>query len=419
MSDLERLPVGELKKRLKALGMCVSGTKAELIIRLSEVKSDAAPQPVVTEEKDEKKRTREDEDDPEPESKRVTRSKDPKPAKAVSAWASVESLRVLDPAGLAGNARIVSFDMDDTLIETKSGKVFAQGRSDWKWLFPSVPEVLKRLHADGVKLVIFTNQGGIDGKSGYDVTKERSICGKIEDIIAELGIPVQVFVATTEDKFRKPATEMWDLMISKFNGGVAPDLRQCTFVGDAAGRAANPAEGRAKKDFSCSDRKFAYNVGIAFKTPEEFFENKPAEPFEWDAVEVTKIPESGEICEGGIASLTSPKQELIILCGFPASGKSTFAKTYLIPKGYVHINRDTLKTPKKCLDATKAALGDGKSVVVDNTNPGTEARSPYIAAAAAGERKRGGRDIAQPHCESILTPTLTSRCSRPLLLDAG
>jgi bifunctional polynucleotide phosphatase/kinase len=41
---------------------------------------------------------------------------------------------------------------------------------------------------------------------------------------------------------------------------------------------------------------------------------------------------------------------MVILVGPPASGKSTFGKKYLLPHNYVHVNRDTLGTVKKCLD---------------------------------------------------------------------
>ena len=40
-----------------------------------------------------------------------------------------------------------------------------------------------------------------------------------------------------------------------------PDMSKCLYVGDAAGRAKEWAPGKPK-DFSCSDRMFAANLGI-------------------------------------------------------------------------------------------------------------------------------------------------------------
>lgn len=39
------------------------------------------------------------------------------------------------------------------------------------------------------------------------------------------------------------------------------DLKKCKYVGDAAGRAKNWVPDKPK-DFSCSDRMFAANIGI-------------------------------------------------------------------------------------------------------------------------------------------------------------
>lgn len=50
-------------------------------------------------------------------------------------------------------------------------------------------------------------------------------------------------------------------------------------------------------------------------------------------------------------------------------GKSTFARKYFVPAGYVHVNQDTLKTKDKCLKVAREAVESGKSVVIDNTNP--------------------------------------------------
>lgn len=87
---------------------------------------------------------------------------------------------------------------------------------------------------------------------------------------------MQAFVATAKDLYRKPNPLMWKLFLSKYNGGVQPDLSDCAFVGDAAGR---------KKDISCSDRAFAFNIGVPFMTPEEIFLNELPGPFEWDSID--------------------------------------------------------------------------------------------------------------------------------------
>lgn len=65
------------------------------------------------------------------------------------------------------------------------------------------------------------------------------------------------------------------------------------------------------------------------------------------------------------------------MIGSPGSGKSFFSKTYLIPKGYVHVNRDTLKTWQKCVKLTEESIKNNLSVVVDNTSPDKESRARY------------------------------------------
>lgn len=62
----------------------------------------------------------------------------------------------------------------------------------------------------------------------------------------------------------------------------------------------------------------------------------------------------------------SDKQEVVVFVGSPGSGKSSFFRGHM--DGYVHVNNDTLKTKKKCLNVAEAALKEGKSCVIDNTN---------------------------------------------------
>jgi bifunctional polynucleotide phosphatase/kinase len=46
------------------------------------------------------------------------------------------------------------------------------------------------------------------------------------------------------------------------------------------------------------------------------------------------------------------------------------SSVFTFAAGYVSVNRDTLKTWQKCVQHAEEALKAGKSVVVDNTNPG-------------------------------------------------
>eukprot|EP00906_Rhabdomonas_costata_P026304 RCo037470 len=278
-------------------------------------------------------------------------------------WLDYPSLRPL------AKAPVVSFDLDSTLVGTRSGMVFADGPHDWKWLFPEVPQTLRKLHQDGNVLVIFSNQAGVGLKGlGFDSVRASEFTGRVDNILKDLGIPVFVFASSETDRFRKPCTGMWSFMVKTIFGGVSPDVKACKFVGDAAGRPAGWKPGR-KKDFSCSDRKFAHNLGVEFLTPEEFFLKEPAVPFEWGGFNPKTCTFSTTISPDGATSFHSENQEIVLMCGFPGCGKTTFAKRYLIPHNYAHVNRDTLKTPKKCLETARTALRNGLSVVVDNTLP--------------------------------------------------
>lgn len=94
-----------------------------------------------------------------------------------------------------------------------------------------MPTALKELVRKGFKLVIFTNQKGIaTGK-----TEAKDIKGKILDMIAELGVPLQAFVAAGDDKWRKPSVAMWEYFVQHHNGGVSVDMENSFYCGDAAG----------------------------------------------------------------------------------------------------------------------------------------------------------------------------------------
>ena len=68
--------------------------------------------------------------------------------------------------------------------------------------------------------------------------------------------------------------------------------------------------------------------------------------------------------------------KVLILVGFPGSGKSTHAKS--LEADYTIINQDTLGNRKKCVQAAINALKEGKSIVIDRTNINKKQRKIWI-----------------------------------------
>ncbi|KAK0155022.1 Bifunctional polynucleotide phosphatase/kinase [Merluccius polli] len=296
-----------------------------------------------------------------------------------SHWQQIGNLLLYTAAGVRGSEKIAGFDIDGCIITTKSGKVFPTAPDDWKILFSEIQPRLASLLKKGHKVVFFTNQMGIArGKLKPEVFKS-----KVEDILSSLQLPVQVFVATGPGIFRKPVTGMWTHLCEKANGGVTVDQSQSFYVGDAAGRPVNWAPGQKKKDFSCSDRLFALNLGLQFHTPEEYFLRWKSAPYSLPAFDPRKLDSRGRLYDPPSASLTSNQTDVIVAVGFPGSGKSTFFHSHIVPKGYVYINRDTLGSWQSCVAACERALREGRSVAVDNTNPDPASRKRYIDVAKA------------------------------------
>lgn len=57
--------------------------------------------------------------------------------------------------------QLIAFDMDGTLITTKSGATFSKAVDDWKFLYPNVPAMLREKYKNGAHLAIISNQNGI------------------------------------------------------------------------------------------------------------------------------------------------------------------------------------------------------------------------------------------------------------------
>ncbi|KAK9491694.1 polynucleotide kinase 3 phosphatase-domain-containing protein [Lipomyces doorenjongii] len=203
------------------------------------------------------------------------------------------------PNNTSHRVAVAGFDLDGTLIVTKTGYSFARNENDWKfkfgeartlnkiksWLDESTECLNERI------LVIFSNQSGIalspkvakskKARKHVDETKTRlwQFKTKLAAIMKLLGLRCYVIAATGKDEFRKPHVGMWRLVKevherhlrrlqkkgSEFvdeHIDVDLDRDNSFFVGDAAGR---------KGDHSTGDKDFAKNLGIKFYTPEEFF----------------------------------------------------------------------------------------------------------------------------------------------------
>jgi len=294
-------------------------------------------------------------------------------------WQKIGSLLIKD-FGYKPCTKIISFDLDGTLINTKSGGTFAKNKTDWVLFNDKVPQILKKYYDNGFQIVIFTNQAGISGGQ----VKAPDWKEKMENIQKALNLPILVIAACEKDENRKPSTGMWNHFLKNLNGSLKINLTESYYIGDAAGRVASKGQ---KKDFSDSDLKFAKNVGLKFNTPEEFFQSETQSKSEKKSVPETKavlkfdpekVPISGDILKGkkGTDGIVKSTQEVIIFVGPPAAGKSTFWKNYL--PGYVRINQDTLKTKEKCMKVLENSLKEGKSCVIDNTNPKKETRKLYL-----------------------------------------
>lgn len=221
--------------------------------------------------------------------------------------------------------KIGAYDMDGTLISTKSGKVFPTDVDDWKLAFGTVITTVKAKYNDGFKIVILTNQAGVtSGK-----TKVADIKKKIENIIKALGVPVQAFVATGDNCFRKPLIGMWQTLCDLKNDDISVDYNPSYYVGDAAGRPENKAM-KKKKDHSTVDRLMALNIGLEFFTPEEHFLKASRQT--WVKPEF----EPSEFLNRSIELLCDPKQqivskdfEIILMVGGPGTGKTQVKKNVL------------------------------------------------------------------------------------------
>ena len=302
--------------------------------------------------------------------------------------------------------KIASFDLDGTIITTKSGNRFPKDKNDWVLFNDSVADTLAEFDENEYDIVFFTNQKPLE----KNVEKQKNFLDKINNIIDKINLPITYFICINNGYYRKPCTGAFDVFMREY--GIDSLDNNSFYCGDAAGR----PEGwkykkkrtkivnkkrklaivtckKKKKDFSSSDLFFAQNCGLKFCVPEELFVNlkdknplmlptrsfigkKHDKSFTMDNI----INYVNNVCENKI----KPNQNmLIIMVGLPASGKSFLSKTIkdaLAEKRRVCsvLNLDTVKTKNKLKKMYSTIINNNEDVIIDNTNVKEEDRNFFI-----------------------------------------
>jgi DNA 3'-phosphatase len=294
------------------------------------------------------------------------------------------SLLILDHSSSSSQRAKTTFcfDLDDTLITTISGKKFPADVDDWE-IVPGVIQSLRLLSSDSsAQIVIVTNQAGH--------RRDPSVIeGKLRNVAAYLSskrISYRLFAALSRDRNRKPSTGV----IEDFVDSAASS--SFVVVGDAAGRPA---------DFSDSDAKFAFNIGLitkkptSFYTPESFFGSRRGSPASLRAAKFSgfdpssiQLPEPGPdpICSKISQILLSRRRLLVLMCGPPASGKTTASRRisrHCKSAGVVCevVSLDEIKNRvAKAVSLMRSAFSDSgaRVVVIDGTNRSQLSRSNYL-----------------------------------------
>jgi bifunctional polynucleotide phosphatase/kinase len=204
---------------------------------------------------------------------------------------------------------------------------------------------------------VISNQAGLtlhpDPKNKAPVASLKSKVSNFKQkcgaILNHLNIPITIYAATAHDIFRKPRSGMWREICEDNDlqdGDI--DLANSFFVGDAGGRIAqlkgeNGGVSATAKDFSCSDRNFAHNIGLRYMTPEEYFLGQQAREFSRD-FDLATYSFTDMRAVSDLSYEKKNKMDIVVFCGPPGAGKSTFYWKHMKPLGYERINQDILKS---------------------------------------------------------------------------
>lgn len=255
--------------------------------------------------------------------------------------------------------KVYMFDLDYTLIKTKSGKKFPIDKNDWIFLYPSVKTKINIISNSLIGIV--SNQKGLKTEE-----KKNNWKYKISQILKELKIDF-IFASIIDDKYRKPLPGSYEYIKNYFkyidwNG--LELTNKIYYIGDAFGR---------EKDFSDTDIKYALNCKFKFKTPEVFFGFNKNEgkygSINYPIINYFSQAEQKNIFDELDKLIKIHNKILILTIGFPASGKS-FLRKELIKKytQFSYSNNDDIHNKVQSRMLIKKISLDYDFIIDDNTN---------------------------------------------------
>eukprot|EP00668_Euglena_longa_P001448 GGOE01001714.1.p1 GENE.GGOE01001714.1~~GGOE01001714.1.p1 ORF type:complete len:390 (-),score=75.53 GGOE01001714.1:165-1262(-) len=273
-------------------------------------------------------------------------------------WSIHEDVRGFGPVTPTGSSKIASFDLLHCLIVPEAAS------EGWKYTFDPAAERLARLNEQGYQVVVFTSISDLQKRRGGLPEDNLRF---VELFVRHHAFPIIAVVSGTLAHDR-PSAAAFQIFREKMNAAVPPDgaLSFHTALRLSDTGAPLSTEG---------DEIFAKAAGVAFERMDVFFLGQPiAQP------SPATVPVSRPRLLPIILAGASPC-ELLLLVGPPAAGKSTFAKRWLVPEGYLYVNQDLLGSREKCIEMARDILLRGQRCVVDNTNPDRLTRRYYVAMA--------------------------------------
>jgi bifunctional polynucleotide phosphatase/kinase len=254
--------------------------------------------------------------------------------------------------------KIYMFDLDYTLIKTKSGKKFPTNKNDWIILYPNIKTKLDNLKDCLIGIV--SNQKGLKS-----VEQKKDWEWKLNQISNKLRIDF-VFASLNDDQYRKPLPGSYEYIKEHYKSIDWKKLemdKKIYYIGDAFGR---------ENDFSDTDVKYALNNGFKFKTPEIFFKinhTKESGTITYPVINYFNSNEQKKLFDEFEQIIKTHKKILIMTIGFPASGKSFLRKELikLYPQ-FHYSNNDDIHNKVQSRMLVHKISPEYNFIIDDNTN---------------------------------------------------